>query len=124
MLAATVGAVLLVVGWYGVSGEAVEAKQIPYIASASIPGAALLISGAVLLAAGWYGGRDGDETARRVAELHMLLVEPDGKDGETAPEPGSTTSPEATFTADTSQAEPADAPRPPDATTGPTVPDP
>ena len=37
---AAVGAVLLWVGWYRVSGETLVAAQLPYIASASLPGAA------------------------------------------------------------------------------------
>ncbi|MFF0436045.1 hypothetical protein ACFYU9_28030 [Streptomyces sp. NPDC004327] len=46
------GAVLCVVGWYGVSGEVLVARQLPYLASSTAPGAALLVAGAVLLA-GW-----------------------------------------------------------------------
>ncbi|MFH8930401.1 hypothetical protein ACH4D4_25435 [Streptomyces pristinaespiralis] len=46
------GAVLCVVGWYGVSGERVAERQLPYLASATVPGAALLVAGAVLIAAG------------------------------------------------------------------------
>ena len=46
------GAVLCVVGWYGVSGERYAERQLPYLASCTIPGAALIIAGAVLLARG------------------------------------------------------------------------
>jgi hypothetical protein len=46
------GAVLCVIGWYGVSGERHTARQLPYLASCSIPGAALIVAGAVLLARG------------------------------------------------------------------------
>ncbi|MFD0428660.1 hypothetical protein ACFQ60_14135 [Streptomyces zhihengii] len=49
--AAVCGAVLCVLGWYGVSGERTAARQLPYLASATVPGAALLVAGAVLLAA-------------------------------------------------------------------------
>lgn len=45
------GALLCALGWYGVSGERYSARQIPYLASATAPGVALLISGAILLAA-------------------------------------------------------------------------
>ncbi|CAM5562177.1 hypothetical protein GCM10010329_69910 [Streptomyces spiroverticillatus] len=45
------GAVLCVVGWYGISGERFTARQVPYLASCTLPGAALLVAGAVLLAA-------------------------------------------------------------------------
>ncbi len=72
-----IGIVLLVLGWYGVSGRAVVAEQVPYLASATVPGAALLVAGAVLVVA----ERSTRRTAtieRRVAELHALLVEPAG----------------------------------------------
>ncbi|MFJ2744077.1 hypothetical protein ACIO3O_31000 [Streptomyces sp. NPDC087440] len=45
------GAVLCVAGWYGVSGERFTARQVPYLASCTLPGAALIVAGAVLLAA-------------------------------------------------------------------------
>lgn len=72
------GAVLCVVGWYGVSGERYAERQLPYLASCTIPGAALIVAGAVLLA----HGRD-TLAAARVEELHGLLVaaEPTGADG-------------------------------------------
>ncbi len=78
-----VGVVLCVLGWYGVSGESVTARQLPYLASATAPGAALIVAGAVLVAArsSGSGGRAGprDLTDRRVEVLYTLLVEqPDG----------------------------------------------
>ena len=48
--AVAAGALLCVLGWYGVSGERFAERQIPYLASCSIPGAALLVAGALLLA--------------------------------------------------------------------------
>ncbi|MYS92857.1 MULTISPECIES: hypothetical protein [Streptomyces] len=63
------GAVLCVVGWYGVSGERFAERQLPYLASCTIPGAALIVSGAVLLAHG-----RGSIAAARVEELYGLLV--------------------------------------------------
>ncbi|MFJ4281595.1 hypothetical protein [Streptomyces massasporeus] len=69
------GAVLCVVGWYGISGERYAERQLPYLASCTIPGAALIIAGAVLLAR----GRESI-AARRVEELYGLLVE-DGPAG-------------------------------------------
>lgn len=78
-----VGAVLCAVGWYGVSGEKHEARQLPYIASATVPGAALIVAGAVLVAARLRGGGTSDEALRRqVAELHALILEPVGADGD------------------------------------------
>ncbi|MEV4789514.1 hypothetical protein AB0K53_29445 [Streptomyces tuirus] len=64
------GAVLCVVGWYGISGERYAERQLPYLASCTIPGAALIIAGAVLLAR----GRESI-AARRVEELYGLLAE-------------------------------------------------
>ncbi|MFC8145183.1 hypothetical protein ACFUKV_26100 [Streptomyces paradoxus] len=72
------GAVLCVVGWYGVSGERHAERQLPYLASCTVPGAALIVAGAVLLAR----GRDA-VAATRVEELYHLLVaaEPDEPEG-------------------------------------------
>ncbi|GAB2885753.1 hypothetical protein GCM10027074_62830 [Streptomyces deserti] len=67
--ALAVGAVLCVIGWYGVSGERYAERQLPYLASCTIPGAALIIAGAVLLAHG-----RGAMAAERVEELYGLLV--------------------------------------------------
>lgn len=89
-LIAAVGAVLLVLGWYGVSGQADVAEQLPYLASASLPGAALVVGGLALAGAERVRGRAAvraaveAQTDRRVAELHGLLVEPAGADGEPA----------------------------------------
>ncbi|MET9686654.1 hypothetical protein [Streptomyces coeruleorubidus] len=63
------GAVLCVVGWYGVSGERFAERQLPYLASCTVPGAALIIAGAVLLAHG-----RSSIAAARVEELYGLLV--------------------------------------------------
>ncbi|MBT2460060.1 hypothetical protein [Streptomyces sp. ISL-86] len=43
------GVLLCVAGWYGVSGERFAERQLPYLASCTVPGAALLVAGAVLL---------------------------------------------------------------------------
>ncbi|GAA2020167.1 hypothetical protein GCM10009839_16010 [Catenulispora yoronensis] len=69
----TVGVLLLVLGWYLISGEAIAAKQLPYLASASIPGGVLVVCGFVLALSGI--GTVDPGTARRVAELHALLTE-------------------------------------------------
>ncbi|MGI5370979.1 hypothetical protein C9J60_27200 [Streptomyces sp. A244] len=71
------GAVLCVVGWYGVSGERYAERQLPYLASCTIPGAALIIAGAVLLAR----GRESI-AATRVEELYHLLVAAEPEDPE------------------------------------------
>ncbi|MEV5596890.1 hypothetical protein [Streptomyces sp. NPDC052496] len=81
------GAVLCAVGWYGMSGERFAERQIPFLASCSIPGAALIIAGAVLVARG-----DQGLAAARVEELYGLLVAYGGDDAAVgaggAPEPG------------------------------------
>ncbi|WP_210586370.1 hypothetical protein [Streptomyces sp. GESEQ-35] len=63
------GAVLCVIGWYGISGERFAERQLPYLASCTVPGAALIIAGAVLLT----HGRNALVSAR-VEELYGLLV--------------------------------------------------
>ncbi|MBW5422350.1 hypothetical protein GKQ77_12375 [Streptomyces sp. BG9H] len=74
------GAVLCVIGWYGVSGERFAERQLPYLASCTVPGAALIIAGAVLLT----HGRSA-LAAARVEELYGLLV---AVEPATAPERG------------------------------------
>ncbi|WP_329387299.1 hypothetical protein OG625_30220 [Streptomyces sp. NBC_01351] len=46
------GALLCMAGWFGVSGERFAERQIPWLASCTVPGAALIVAGAGLLA-GW-----------------------------------------------------------------------
>ncbi|MEV8587463.1 hypothetical protein AB0424_11075 [Streptomyces sp. NPDC051180] len=48
LAAAAAGAVLCVLGWYGISGERFAERQLPYLASCTVPGAALIVAGAVL----------------------------------------------------------------------------
>lgn len=72
--AVLVGAALLAVGWYGISGTAVVAEQLPYLASASLPGVALVIGGAVLVA-GDRTRRSETRSAEMVATLYRLLTE-------------------------------------------------
>jgi hypothetical protein len=66
------GAALLVVGWYGISGESVVAKQLPYLASATIPGAALLVSGLLMTTRAQPDKRE----RQLLADLHAALLEP------------------------------------------------
>ena len=70
--ALALGTVLCVIGWYGVSGERFVERQVPYLASCTLPGAALIVAGAVLL----VGSRSALATAR-VQELYELLVAAD-----------------------------------------------
>ncbi|MFD4373091.1 hypothetical protein [Streptomyces sp. NPDC058486] len=50
LVAAAGGALLCVLGWYGISGERFAERQLPYLASCTVPGAALIVAGAVLAA--------------------------------------------------------------------------
>jgi hypothetical protein len=63
------GAVLCVLGWYGISGERYAERQLPYLASCTVPGAALIVAGAILLAHGRTA-----LAGSRVEELYALLV--------------------------------------------------
>ncbi|MFD3535531.1 hypothetical protein [Streptomyces sp. NPDC058664] len=47
------GAVLCVLGWYGISGERFAERQLPYLASCTVPGAALIVAGSVLVVAAY-----------------------------------------------------------------------
>ncbi|MER5354573.1 hypothetical protein ABT093_30115 [Kitasatospora sp. NPDC002551] len=81
-----VGAVLCVLGWYGVSGERFVEQQVPYLASATVPGAALIVAGAVLAALRPPGRTrtptpTPTPTDRRIAHLYALLVEPADTEG-------------------------------------------
>ncbi|MEV7371359.1 hypothetical protein AB0O51_10795 [Streptomyces sp. NPDC090301] len=51
LVAAAGGAVLCVLGWYGISGERFAERQLPYLASCTVPGAALIVAGAILVVA-------------------------------------------------------------------------
>jgi hypothetical protein len=73
------GAVLCFIGWYGISGERYAERQLPYLASCTVPGAALIIAGAVLLT----HGRNATAAAR-VEELYGLLVAAGSADAEDA----------------------------------------
>lgn len=78
-LLAAAGAVLCVLGWYGASGERFVEQQVPYLASSTIPGAALIVSGTLLVALRPPPSppERADLTDRRVERLYDLLVEPD-----------------------------------------------
>ncbi|MCQ4083252.1 hypothetical protein NGB36_22265 [Streptomyces sp. RB6PN25] len=75
-VALAAGAVLCVLGWYGVSGQSLTERQLPYLASATIPGAALIVAGAVLLARDGTGsGTAAGAAESRVEELYRLLTQ-------------------------------------------------
>jgi hypothetical protein len=58
---AALGALALLLGWYGVSGEALTAKQLPYLVSGGLTGVGLLVLAAVFLAT--------DDVRRQLARL-------------------------------------------------------
>ena len=74
---AAAGLGLLWVGWYLAAGETMVAAQLPYLASASLPGAALLAAGAVVVC-GEFAGREDRPGWEMVASLYDLLTEPAG----------------------------------------------
>lgn len=71
-LVGAAGAVLCVLGWYGISGESVAEQQLPYLASATIPGAAMIVAGAALIAA--HPPRRTERADERIETLYALLV--------------------------------------------------
>ncbi|MFJ9828101.1 hypothetical protein ACIRSU_27615 [Streptomyces sp. NPDC101160] len=73
------GAVLCVIGWYGISGEVLVARQLPYLASSTVPGAALLVAGAVWVVAGVR-----DEAGGAAAEPEKRGAAADGDSAEDA----------------------------------------
>lgn len=76
LAAVAAGAVLCAVGWYGISGERFAERQLPWLASSTVPGATLVVAGAVLVAAGVTVGR-------------RPAVEPEAEaDAEAEPGPG------------------------------------
>jgi hypothetical protein len=73
---AAAGAIALFVGWFGVSGQSLTAKQIPYLVSAGLTGVALFIMAGVFLATDDVRRqfeRIG-ELERKVDDLYSLFV--------------------------------------------------
>jgi len=73
---AAAGAIALFVGWFGVSGQSLTAKQIPYLVSAGLTGVALFIMAGVFLATDDIRRqfeRIG-ELERKVDDLYSLFV--------------------------------------------------
>lgn len=81
-IVAAVGAGMDVIGWYQISGQPTEAQQLPYLASATIPGAALIVAGTVLIAARRRVQEDAQRDARkgtaRAGRTGGLWALPDG----------------------------------------------
>lgn len=81
------GAVVLSVGWFGISGEALVARQLPYLVSGGLGGLALVVVGAAVIGSRdvrAVGGRL-ETLERQVADLHAALLQErtrDDGDGE------------------------------------------
>jgi len=75
-LLAVGGAVALFLGWLGVSGEALTAKQIPYLVSAGLTGVALFIMSGVFLATDDVRRqfKQIEELQRKVDDLYALFA--------------------------------------------------
>ena len=73
---ALLGGLALLLGWYGVSGEAVTAKQLPYLVSGGLTGIALVILGGVFLATEDVRRQLArvDELQRKIDDLYGLFV--------------------------------------------------
>ena len=77
------GALLMLLGYFGVSREAIPAKQIPYLVSGGIGGIFLAVLGALFLGTQELRNDSGrlDRLERMVEELHQaLLRRPDAPD--------------------------------------------
>jgi len=74
------GALFILIGWIGVSGTPILAKQIPYVVSGGIAGVFLAVAGAYFLGTEELRKDSGrlDRLERMVDELHeVLLARPD-----------------------------------------------
>lgn len=71
------GALVLLLGYFGVSREAIPAKQIPYLVSGGIGGIFLAVLGAYFLGTQEMRNDSGrlDRLERMVEELHAALLE-------------------------------------------------
>ena len=74
---AAAGGLLLVLGWYGVSGESLTAKQLPYLVSGGLGGIALVVLAAALLTTSDVRRQLErlDRVEQHVTTLYTLLVE-------------------------------------------------
>jgi hypothetical protein len=74
---AGIGALALFLGWYGVSGESLTSKQLPYLVSGGLTGIALIVIASVFLATEDVRRQlsQVDELRRKVDDLYALFVE-------------------------------------------------
>lgn len=87
---AALGAIALFAGWYGVSGEALTAKQLPYLVSGGLSGIALVVLAAAFLATEDFRRQTSkfSELEAKVDALHRLFA------AELAAPPAPTTEPD------------------------------
>jgi hypothetical protein len=73
---AGLGLLAIFLGWFGVSGQALVAKQLPYLISGGVGGMALVGLGAVLIGTEQLrrDARRLDRLERMVGELHSVLL--------------------------------------------------
>lgn len=71
------GALFVVIGYFGISGESVVAKQLPYLISGGIGGILLAVLGAYLLGIEELRRDSGrlDRMERQIEELHRALLD-------------------------------------------------
>jgi hypothetical protein len=70
------GALAIFLGWYGVSGQSLTAKQLPYLVSGGLTGIALIVVAAALLVTDGVRREVGRlaDIERKVDDLYALLV--------------------------------------------------
>jgi len=70
------GAVAIFLGWYGVSGQSLTAKQLPYLASGGLTGIGLIVIAAMFLVTDDFRRQVGrlGQLERKIDELYSLLV--------------------------------------------------
>jgi hypothetical protein len=73
------GAIAIFFTWYGVSGESITAKQLPYLVSGGLTALTLIILAAALLTTEGFRREVNrlEDIERKVDDLYALLVEPD-----------------------------------------------
>jgi len=74
---AALGALALFLGWYGVSGESLTSKQLPYLVSGGLTGIALVVVASVFLATEDVRRQlsQVDDLRRKVDDLYALFVD-------------------------------------------------
>lgn len=85
-LLALVGALALFLGWYGVSGTPLTAKQVPYVISGGLTGVALIVLAAAFLATEDIRRQLASVAGmeRKLDDLYRLLTDAPGSGAEAA----------------------------------------